>query len=175
MRPPVSNPPPRAESHCTRGAPAPVYDPPGRTGGRDVTQLTHLLSLAELTPEQVIARVFLDIAIVVAVARVFGALFRKIHQPAVVGEIFGGIMLGPSFLGLFNEDLPGKLFPAQVVPFLAVVANLGLILFMFIVGLEVDIGLIRGKGRLAAVTSITSVILPFTLGMLAASALHGEY
>ncbi len=133
--------------------------------------MTNLAVLAELTPEQVTARVFLDIAIVVAVARVFGSLFRRIHQPAVVGEIVAGIMLGPSFLGLFNEDLPGKLFPAQVVPYLAVVANLGLILFMFIVGLEVDIGLIRGKGRLAAVTSVSSVILPFGLGMLAAGVL----
>jgi Kef-type K+ transport system membrane component KefB len=119
--------------------------------------------------------VFLDIAIVIVVARLMGALFRRIRQPAVVGEIVGGILLGPSFLGLFNEDLPGRIFPAEVVPFLSNVAQIGLIIFMFIVGLEVDVGLIRGKGRVAAVTSITSVALPFGLGMLAAGVLHEAY
>jgi K+:H+ antiporter len=137
--------------------------------------LAHLLVPAALTPEEITARVFLDIAIVVAVARVFGALFKKIHQPAVVGEIVAGIMLGPSFLGLINEDLPARIFPLEVRPFLGVVASIGLIIFMFIVGLEVDIGLIRGKGRLAAVTSISSVILPFTLGLLAAQVLYDAY
>ncbi|MET0884478.1 MAG: cation:proton antiporter, partial [Acidimicrobiales bacterium] len=106
--------------------------------------------------EDITARVFLSIAIIIVVARIFGRLAQKVRQPAVVGEIVAGIMLGPSFLGLINEDLPTKLFPLEVRPFLGIIAQVGLIIFMFIVGLELDMGLIRGKGRLAAVTSLSS-------------------
>ncbi|MET0159952.1 MAG: cation:proton antiporter [Acidimicrobiales bacterium] len=125
--------------------------------------------------EEITARVFLSIAIIIVVARVFGRLAQKVRQPAVVGEIVAGIMLGPSFLGLINEDLPTKLFPLAVRPFLGIIAQVGLIIFMFIVGLELDMGLIRGKGRLAAVTSLTSVVLPFTFGLAISGVLHEAY
>ena len=125
--------------------------------------------------EEITARVFLSIAIIIVVARVFGRLAQKVRQPAVVGEIVAGIMLGPSFLGLINEDLPTKLFPLEVRPFLGIIAQVGLIIFMFIVGLELDMGLIRGKGRLAAVTSLTSVVLPFTFGLAISGVLHEAY
>lgn len=122
--------------------------------------------------DEIAAYVFVDIAVIVVVARLMGALFKKIHQPAVVGEIIGGIALGPSLLGLLPGDLPGAVFPAEVRPFLSVIAQLGLIVFMFIVGLELDVNLIRGKGRLAAVISASSVALPFGLGIALASYLH---
>ena len=125
--------------------------------------------------EDITARVFLSIAIIIVIARIFGVLARKVRQPAVVGEIIAGICLGPSVLGLINEDLPEKLFPLEVRPFLGIIAQLGLIIFMFIVGLELDMNLIRGKGRLAAVTSVSSVILPFTLGIAASVVLHDAY
>jgi Kef-type K+ transport system membrane component KefB len=125
--------------------------------------------------EDITARVFLSIAIIIVIARVFGVLARKVRQPAVVGEIVAGICLGPSVLGLINEDLPEKLFPLEVRPFLGIIANLGLIIFMFIVGLELDMSLIRGKGRTAAVTSVSSVVLPFGLGLLASIVLHDAY
>lgn len=123
--------------------------------------------LAAGLTEDITARVFLGVAIVIVVARAAGWLARKVHQPAVVGEIVAGIMLGPSVLGLINEDLPTKLFPLDTRPFLGIIAQLGLIIFMFIIGLELDMTLIRGKGRLAAVTSLSSVVLPFGLGVLA--------
>ena len=125
--------------------------------------------------EEITARVFLSIAIIMVVARIFGRLAQKVRQPAVVGEIVAGIMLGPSFLGLINEDLPTKLFPLETRPFLGIIAQLGLIIFMFIVGLELDMSLIRGKGRLAAVTSLSSVVLPFTLGLAISGVLHEAY
>ena len=125
--------------------------------------------------EEITARVFLSIAIIIVIARIFGVLARKVRQPAVVGEIVAGICLGPSVLGLINEDLPTKLFPLEVRPFLGIIANVGLIIFMFIVGLELDMSLIRGKGRVAAVTSISSVVLPFSLGLLASIVLHDAY
>jgi Kef-type K+ transport system membrane component KefB len=125
--------------------------------------------------EDITARVFLSIAIIIVVARVFGVLARKVRQPAVVGEIVAGICLGPSLLGLVNEDLPSDLFPLEVRPFLGIIANVGLIIFMFIIGLELDMSLIRGKGRVAAVTSVSSVILPFALGLAASIVLHDAY
>jgi Kef-type K+ transport system membrane component KefB len=125
--------------------------------------------------EDITARVFLSIAIIIVIARIFGVLARKVRQPAVVGEIVAGICLGPSVLGLINEDLPEKLFPLEVRPFLGIIAQVGLIIFMFIVGLELDMSLIRGKGRVAAVTSISSVVLPFALGLLASIVLHDAY
>ena len=104
------------------------------------------------------AIVFIDIAIIIVAARVMAAIFRRLRQPAVVGEIVAGLLLGPSLLGAFPGHIPDHVFPpAQVRPALNVVAQLGLIIFMFIVGLELDMTLIRGKARTAAVVSISSV------------------
>src|SRR6478609_7979690 len=110
------------------------------------------------------ALVFIDIAIIMIVARVFGRLAKAVGQPPVVGEIIAGIALGPSLLGLLPGDLDGKLFPAEVLPYLSILAQLGLVLFMFIVGLELDMLLIRGREKLAGTISTASVALPFALG-----------
>jgi Kef-type K+ transport system membrane component KefB len=108
--------------------------------------------------------VFIDIAIIMIVARVFGRLALAVGQPPVVGEIIAGIALGPSLLGLLPGDLETKLFPPEVLPYLSILAQLGLVLFMFIVGLELDMLLIRGREKLAGTISAVSVALPFALG-----------
>ena len=108
--------------------------------------------------------VFIDIAIIIVVARLFGRLAIMVGQPPVVGEIIAGIALGPSLLGLLPGDLTEKLFPAEVLPYLNILAQLGLVLFMFIVGLELDMLLIRGREKLAGTISAASVALPFALG-----------
>ena len=110
------------------------------------------------------ALVFIDIAIIMVVARLFGRLAIKIGQPPVVGEIVAGIVLGPSLLGLLPGDLDGRLFPPEVLPYLNMLAQLGLVLFMFIVGLELDMLLIRGREKMAGTISAASVVLPFALG-----------
>lgn len=130
---------------------------------------------AALTSEELVAIAFLDIAIVIVVARLVGALFKKIRQPVVVGEILAGIMLGPTLLGAFPGDLTTRIFPLEVRPLLNVLAQLGLIIFMFIVGLELDVALIRGKERIAAVISLSSIILPFALGILLAAVIHDSH
>ncbi len=124
--------------------------------------------------EFVIPRVFIAIAVIIVVARLMGALFRRFRQPAVVGEIVGGILLGPTLLGQFGTA-DETLFPLEIRPFLKVVANLGLIIFMFIVGLELDMKLIRGKERQAGVISLSSIVLPFGLGILLATYLYDRY
>ena len=115
-----------------------------------------------------IAEVFLAVVLVMVLARVLAAAFRRIRQPAVMGEILAGIVLGTSVLG--QVDLGGRpltevLFPADTRPYLAVLANLGLVIFMFIVGLELDLTLIRGNERRAAAVSLSSVVLPLGLGV----------
>ena len=122
--------------------------------------------------KEVLPFVFLDIALVIVVARLMGRLFVRLRQPAVVGEILGGIVLGPSLLGLLPGNLPQVLFPADVRPHLTVIAQLGLVLFMFIVGLEVDLRLIQSRRRVATAVSLSSIALPFGLGAALAVALY---
>ncbi|WP_238423590.1 cation:proton antiporter [Gordonia sp. 'Campus'] len=111
-----------------------------------------------------IAFLLLDVAIVIAAARVGGMIARACRQPAVVGEIAAGIALGPSLLGLLPGNPDQWLFPADVRPLLGALAQIGLVLFMFIVGLELDMRLTRGRERAAASISACSIVLPFGLG-----------
>lgn len=125
--------------------------------------------------EFIIPRTFLAIGVVIVVARLVGMLAKRLRQPPVVGEIIGGILMGPTLLGAFPGDLDGRLFPGEIRPFLTVVANLGLVIFMFIVGLELDTTLIRGKERIAGVISLSSILLPLSLGILLAVYLHDQH
>lgn len=131
--------------------------------------------LAAVEFESLVATLFLDVALVVIAARLMGGLFRRLRQPPVVGEILAGIMLGPTILGTLPGDLPTVLFPMEVRPYLGMLAQLGLVIFMFIVGLELDLSLIKGKERVAAGISVASVALPFVAGVLLASWLHQSH
>ncbi|MEO3760531.1 cation:proton antiporter [Mycobacterium sp. B14F4] len=118
------------------------------------------------------AYVMLDVAVIIVVARLFGRVARMFRQPTVIGEIVAGIALGPSLLGLLPGHLDTLLFPPDVLPYLKILAQLGLVLFMFIVGLELDVALIRGRQRRAGTISLLSVVVPFALGALLALTLH---
>lgn len=125
--------------------------------------------------KEIILFVFIDVAIVVAAARLVGRLFQRMGQPAVIGEIVAGIALGPTLLGLLPGDLHLVIFPMEVRPYLNVIAQIGLILFMFIVGLEVDLSTIKDRRSTALTVSVTSIVLPFSLGMLLAAYLHTNH
>ena len=110
----------------------------------------------------------------IVVSRAVGALFRRINQPQVVGEIAAGILLGPSVLGALYPQATSYLFSPKVLPFLDILAEVGLIFFMFLIGLELDTKLIRGRGHAAALVSHVSIIFPFLLGVGSALVLFSQ-
>jgi Kef-type K+ transport system membrane component KefB len=116
----------------------------------------------------VMLHVLLALVIVIVLARGVGTLFRAFHQPPVVGEILAGIMLGPSLLGRFAPAAEAYLFPGSVAPFLNVLSQIGVILYMFLVGLELDPALLRKRGHATVAISHASIIAPFLLGALLA-------
>ncbi len=122
-----------------------------------------------------LAKVLLAALVVVAVARVTGALALRIGQPRVVGEIVGGFLLGPTVLGALAPGVSAWLVPADALPALDAFAQLGLVLFMFLVGLELDTSLVRRQGHQAAVLSNVGMVVPFTFGVGIALALHPTF
>lgn len=112
-----------------------------------------------------------DLALVLVVARAVGWLFHRAGQPAVIGEILAGVLLGPTLLG---DQVSEWLFPLDQRAFLLLLANIGLVLFMFIVGLELDVSLVKGREKLAGAVSACSIALPFTLGIALARYLPNE-
>src|SRR5215472_7692173 len=104
-----------------------------------------------------------QIIVVVATARAFGFIFRKIGQPQVIGEMVAGIALGPSLLGWLSPDVYSQLFPKASLGHLSALSELGLLLFMFTVGLELDLTHLKERGHTAVIVSQVSIIVPFIL------------
>jgi Kef-type K+ transport system membrane component KefB len=102
-----------------------------------------------------------DLALIIVLARLLGTAAKRIGQPPVLGEIIAGILLGPTLWGTWTTT---HLFPLTMKAPLSALANLGLALFMFVVGYELDLRLVRGRERVAASVSVSSVVLPLGLG-----------
>lgn len=115
--------------------------------------------------EHPLALLLAQIITIVLVARVFGWFFRKIGQPSVIGEIIAGIALGPSLFGMYFPELSEMLFPVASLGNLQFLSQIGLILFMFVIGMELDLNVLKNKAHDAVVISHASIILPFALGM----------
>ncbi len=121
---------------------------------------------------KLVAAFFLAVAIVLILARLFGIAAVKLGQPRVVGEVIAGIVLGPSLFGLVDPNLQATIFSTDILPPFGVAANLGLIFFMFLIGMEVDQKVLKGKAGPAAAISNASVALPMLLGIAAALPLY---
>jgi Kef-type K+ transport system membrane component KefB len=110
------------------------------------------------------ALTLLQICIIIVTGRAVGLLLKRLGQPTVIGETAGGILLGPSAFGALAPDLFARVFPPQSIASLLSLSQIGLVLFMFLVGLEFAPELMRGKKHAVVVISHTSIIVPFLLG-----------
>ena len=122
-----------------------------------------------------LAMLLAQILTIIFVARIFGWLSARIGQPSVIGEIFAGIFLGPSIVGYFFPDFSSALFPAESLPNLQFLSQIGLILFMFVIGMELDLKVLKTKAHDAVVISHASIIFPFAMGMGLAYFIYQEY
>ncbi len=107
-----------------------------------------------------------QIAVILLAARGVGWILRRFHQPQVVGEMLAGILLGPSLLGLVAPGAAAALFPAESLPYLAAVSQVGVVIFMFLMGLEVEPERLRGRGPAAVMTSQAGILVPFVSGVV---------
>jgi len=115
-----------------------------------------------------------QIIVILAIAGLFRRLFRAIGQPPVMGEMIAGIVLGPSVLGLFFPQALSFLFPASSLETLRLLSQIGVVLFMFVVGMELDVKHVREKRSAAVMISHASIIVPFLLGAALSLFLYKE-
>jgi len=116
-----------------------------------------------------------QIVTIILVARFFGLVCKKIGQPAVIGEIIAGIVLGPSFFGSYLPEFSSVLFPSTSLDNLKFLSQIGLIFFMFVVGMELDLRVLRNKAKEAVIISHASIIIPFTLGLVLAYTIYTDF
>jgi Kef-type K+ transport system membrane component KefB len=116
--------------------------------------------------------VLLQLVVIIVAARVVAAVLRRVGQPTVVGEIAAGLLLGPSCFGYFLPGVSAVVFDPAVAGVFEVLSQLGLILLLFVVGLEFDFSHLRPDGKAALGISLTGVALPFVLGLALAVAAH---
>lgn len=119
--------------------------------------------------------VLVALCVVVMTARGMAAIFQYFGQPPVIGEVVGGILLGPSFLGRFAPKLGEILITPNAIPFLGVISQVGVILYMFLVGLELDLKVLKKSGHTTLAISHASIIAPFLLGSTLALYIYQAY
>lgn len=148
---------------------------------RQVGESLHseVLTAAAVVPEVAVAHrnatllhILLALVAMIVTGRLLGMAFKYIGQPPVIGEVVAGILLGPSLLGLVAPQFASYLLPQSVAPTLGVIAQLGVILYMFVVGLELDPETLKERGHSTVAISHASIVTPFILGSLLALLLY---
>jgi Kef-type K+ transport system membrane component KefB len=117
----------------------------------------------------------LQLLVLLVVAKGAGALLKRLGQPAVIGEMAAGLMMGPLVLGSLLPDLHGALFPASSLGPLGMLSQLGVLMFLLVAGAELDLGALRGRRRFAFTVSHAGIAVPFVLGVLLAIWLYPEH
>lgn len=131
--------------------------------------VTKTLTAATAVQNHDFLHVLIALVAVIVTGLLLGKLFAYLGQPSVIGEVVAGIVLGPSLLG---PELSALILPPTVAPFLGVIAQLGVLLYMFTIGLELHAGLIKNRAHATITTSHASIVAPFLLGALLALALY---
>src|SRR5688572_14588136 len=127
-------------------------------------------------PGETFAHILLALAVITLAARFLGRAFhRYLRQPPVFGEILAGILLGPSFLGAISPEAYAFLMPPAATPYLVVIAQIGVVLYMFLVGLHMDLRLLGQQTSATFSISLGSIVAPFLLGSALATALYTSY
>src|SRR5215467_7780601 len=111
---------------------------------------------------------FLQLALILVICRVVGFVAKRVGQPQVVGEMIAGVLMGPSLLGLMFPELHSQIFPKSSMGVIYSVSQVGLVLYMFLIGVEFKPDLIRRRIRSAASVSVAGILTPFALGSLIA-------
>ena len=151
-----------------------------RSEGRSLvsTRAPLLEAIAKPTASEapgVLLHVLLALVVIIVVARILGALFRRLNLPQVMGEVVAGILLGPSFLGWLAPEVASRILPVNIAPYLALISQVGVVLYMFLVGLELDMDLLQERTRAAIAISHASIVLPFLSGATIALWLYPRY
>lgn len=130
---------------------------------------------ASLTSSNTLLHVLLALVVVIALARVAALVLGRLKQPPVIGEILAGVMLGPSLLGRVAPAASQFLFPPGIIPLLGVLSQIGIIFYMFIVGLKLDLRLLRERTSASIAISHASIVVPFLLGTTTALWLYPRF
>lgn len=127
-----------------------------------------LLRSLEVNLEHPLSRLLIQLLVVIALSQLLIRVFRRIGQPAVVGEVITGILLGPSLFGLLAPQAFAFVFPPDSFGALRLLSQIGVCLFMFVVGMELDVRQVQSKARVAVAVSHVSIVFPYVLGVLLA-------
>src|SRR5215213_9863932 len=149
--------PPGAPAGQTEAAPREAHSTPSAAGGFARNLFGNV--------QHPLSRLLLQVLVIVAAAKLLGSLFAKIRQPLVIGEMIAGILLGPSLLGMVAPGVQTFLFPKDSLGALQLLSQVGVILFMFVVGIELDLQHLRQKADAAVLVSHASIVVPFFLGV----------
>lgn len=117
----------------------------------------------------------LQIITIIFVARTFGYIFNKLGQPTVIGEILAGIFLGPSIIGYWFPEFGTFMFPQDSINNLKLISQFGLVLFMFVIGMELDFKILKKQAQEAVIISHASIVIPYGLGVFLAYFLYKDY
>lgn len=144
----------------------------GAAAGSGAGSREHVSAARQRTSDETVVAFFVALLVVMVFARLCGSVMPKLGQPRVMGEVLGGIILGPTVFGAIDPNLQASVFAADIVPYIGVVANLGLIFYMFLIGLEVDFEQLRGRVSTTLAVSNTGLAVPMMLGMASALPLY---
>lgn len=144
-------------------------------GSAHLSLLDSVISNVQQSANDPLSRLFLQLLVIIAAARVAGWLFSRGGQPAVAGEMVAGILLGPSLFGLLAPHAFQFVFPAASLGALRLFSQIGVCLFMFAVGMELDVTRLRHKAHTTVVVSHASIMIPYFLGVLLAYFLYSQF